>query len=597
MHNFKQIIPIINKYSKIILKETTKPTIKKYILEPILGLNKYSKILTNDITKGATRAMLYGLKFTDKDFNKALIGIGSMTFDGNTCNVHTGILADHVKYGINHDQSDNLKGLRFTTIGVSDGLTMGTPGMRYSLPSRELIADSIESMICAHYYDGSVIIPSCDKNMPGTLLGLARINRPSIIIYGGSIKPGCYNSELVDIVNAFESYGNLLTGQITNDERNNLLKECCSNGVGSCGGMYTANTMACAIEAMGMCLPYSSSYPADSIEKINECKTIGKYMEKLLKDDIKPSDIITKKSLHNAIVTIIALGGSTNAILHLIALARTIDIKLDLYDFTQIGKNIPLIANMKPFGKYLMYDLHLCGGTPSVLKYLLDAGYLHGDCMTVSGKTIQENLSDIKPITNKQIFDINNPIKKSSHFNIMHGTLAPNGSVGKITGKEGLFFEGIACVYNSEDDFINDLSNHKIKPKSVIIIRYQGPKGGPGMVEMLRATSAIIGYGIKDSIAFLTDGRFSGGSHGFLIGHITPEAYDCGPIALIENGDKITIDTIKNEINHNIPNDIINERRQRWKIPSNIINNVDKYSYLSRYRKLVNSATDGCVLF
>jgi dihydroxy-acid dehydratase len=557
-------------------------------------LNQFSKILTNDITKGATRAMLYGLKFSKDDFSKGLIGIGSMTFDGNPCNVHTGELANHVKMSINSNKY--LKGLRFTTIGVSDGLTMGTPGMRYSLPSRELIADSIESMVCAHYYDGSIIIPSCDKNMPGALMALARINRPSIIIYGGSIKPGCYNSKPVDIVDAFQSYGQMINGEITQDERDNLLFECCSNGMGSCGGMYTANTMACAIEAMGMSLPFSSSFPADSNDKITECLTIDKYMYKLLKDNIKPSDIITKKSLTNAIVTVIALGGSTNVVLHIIALARTMDINLNLDDFTQIGKNIPLIANMKPFGKYLMYDLHLNGGTPSVLRYLLDAGYLDGDCLTVSGCTLKENLSNTKPISNIDIFDPAKPIKSSSHINIMYGSVAPNGGVGKITGKEGLYFEGTAHVFDSEDDFINALQNHQIMPNSVIIIRYQGPKGGPGMVEMLRATSSIVGYGFKDSIAFLTDGRFSGGSHGFLVGHISPEAYDGGPIALIENGDHIIIDTIKNEINHNVSDETIKERRNKWKIPQHIQNNVDKHSYLAKYRKLVNSASDGCIL-
>lgn len=561
-----------------------------------MSLNRYSRILTQDIKNGATRAMLYGLKFTDEDFNKALIGIGSMSFEGNPCNVHTNKLASYIKDGIEQNTSADLKGLKFNTIGVSDGITMGTPGMRYSLPSREIIADSIESMICAHYYDGAIIVPSCDKNMPGTLLALARIDRPSIIVYGGSIKPGCFNNEPVDIVNAFQSYGNLLTNKITTTERNKLLKECCSNGAGSCGGMYTANTMACAIEAMGMCLLYSSSYPADSISKIVECNLVSNHMKNLLVNNIKPSDIITKKSLTNAIITIIILGGSTNAVLHLIALARTLNINLNLNDFNEIGKNIPLIANMKPFGKYLMYDLHLNGGTPAVLRYLLDKKLIDGNCLTINGKTLEENLLNIEPISNKEIFNPLKPIKKSSHINILYGNLAPNGAVAKITGNEGLIFEGIARVYNTEDDFINDLTNHKIKPKSVIVIRYQGPKGGPGMVEMLKATSAIIGYGIKDSIAFLTDGRFSGGSHGFIVGHISPEAYDGGPIALIENGDKIIIDSVNNTINHCLSDEIINERKKYWAIPYNIINNVNKYSWLNRYRKLVGSASDGCIL-
>ena len=558
-------------------------------------LNRISKILTNDITKGATRAMLYGVNFKDEDFNKALIGIGSMTFDGNPCNIHTGKLSEHVKNGIIEYQNSKMKGLKFTTIGVSDGISMGTPGMRYSLPSRELIADSIESMLNAHYYDGSIIIPSCDKNMPGALLGLARVNRPSIIVYGGSIKPGCYNNESVDIVSAFQSYAQMINGQMSNDERNEMLKVCC-NGSGSCGGMYTANTMACAIEAMGMSLPYSSSNPAESEEKINECKSISNYLYTLLKENIRPSDIITKKSLENAIITIITLGGSTNAVLHLLALARTMNIDLNLQDFNRIGKDIPVIANLKPHGKYLMYDIYKNGGTPSILKYLLDEGLLHGDCLTVTGKTLAENLVDKTYINNNELFNIKNPIKTSSHINIMYGSLAPQGSVGKITGKEGLYFTGKARVYSIEDDFIKDLINNNIEPKSVIIIRYQGPKGSPGMPEMLKATSSIVGYGIKDSIAFITDGRFSGGSHGFIIGHVSPEAYDGGPIALIEDGDLISIDSRTNQINHHISDIEIKERYKKWVIPNNIINNIEPYSWLSKYRKLVGSAADGCIL-
>ena len=558
-------------------------------------LNRFSKILTNDVTKGATRAMLYGIKFKDEDFNKALIGIGSMTFDGNPCNVHTGKLSDHVKDGILKHQNDNMKGLKFTTIGVSDGISMGTPGMRYSLPSRELIADSIETMLNAHYYDGSIIIPSCDKNMPGTLQGLARVNRPAIIVYGGSIKPGCYSNKPVDIVSAFQSYGQMVNGEFTSEERDDMLKVCCS-GSGSCGGMYTANTMACAIEAMGLSLPYSSSNPAESDEKNNECRIVSNYLYTLLKENIRPSDIITKKSLENAITTIITLGGSTNAVLHLLALARTMKIDLNLQDFTRLGKDVPVIANLKPHGKYLMYDIHKNGGTPSVLKYLLDQGLLHGDCLTVTGKTLSENLKDITCIKNDDLFNVKNPIKTSSHINIMYGSLAPLGSVGKITGKEGLSFFGKVCVYSTEDEFIHDLTNNKIKPNSVIVLRYQGPKGSPGMPEMLRATSSIVGYGIKDSIAFITDGRFSGGSHGFIIGHVTPEAYDGGPIALIENGDLISISAETNEINHFVSDVEMKERRTKWVLPKNVINKVEPYSWLEKYRKLVGSASDGCVL-
>lgn len=558
-------------------------------------MNRYSKILTNDTTKGATRAMLYSLNFKDEDFNKALIGVGSMSFDGNPCNVHTGKLADRVKVGMEKHQSSSMKGLKFTTIGVSDGITMGTPGMRYSLPSRELIADSIESMLMAHYYDGSIIIPSCDKNMPGTLLGLARVNRPSIIVYGGSIKPGCYHNQAVDIVSAFQSYGQMINGQISNDERDEMLKVCCS-GSGSCGGMYTANTMACAIEAMGLSLPYSSSNPAESDEKNEECSVVSNYLYTLLKENICPSDIITKKSLENAIVTIITLGGSTNSVLHLLALARTMKIDLNLDDFTRLGKEVPVIANLKPHGKYLMYDIHKHGGTPSILKYLLDEGYLHGNCLTVTGKTLAENLVNKKWILNDDLFNPKYPIKSSSHINIMFGSLAPDGSVGKITGKEGLFFEGKAMVYSSEDDFINDLTNNRIKPNSVIILRYQGPKGSPGMPEMLRATSSIVGYGIKDSIAFITDGRFSGGSHGFIIGHVSPEAYDGGPIALIKNGDLITIDSRTNQINHHLTEEELKKRYTKWRIPKKIMNNVEPHSWLAKYRKLVGSSADGCVL-
>jgi dihydroxy-acid dehydratase len=552
--------------------------------------------LTNDASKGATRSMLYGLGFTGPDFSKGLIGIGSMSYDGNPCNVHTGKLAEYVQNGMQKHQNKNLKGLKFTTIGVSDGITMGTSGMRYSLPSREIIADSIESMLCAHYYDGSIIIPSCDKNMPGTLMGLARANRPSIIVYGGSIRPGCHNSKPVDIVNAFQSYGEMLNDKISYDDREDLLKACCKSGSGSCGGMYTANTMACAIEAMGMCLPYSSSNPADSNEKIQECDIVGNYMYELLIDNILPRDIINITSLTNAIKTIIVLGGSTNSVLHLLALARTMNIKLNIDDFNKIGKNVPVIGNLKPHGKFLMHDIYLNGGTPSILKYLLDIGYLDGDCLTVTGKTLKENLENIKPFSNKDIFDPKNPIKDSSHISVMYGSIAPDGSVGKITGKEGLTFKGTACVYNTEEDFINDLKHNKIKKNSVIIIRYQGPKGGPGMPEMLKATSSIVGYGIKDSICFLTDGRFSGGSHGFIIGHISPEAYDGGPIALIENGDTIMIDSVNKQINHFIPDNIWNDRKKKWKIPQSVIDNVDKYSWLAKYRKMVGSASDGCIL-
>lgn len=559
-------------------------------------MNKISKILTEDVSLGAARAMLYAIKFSKNDFKKAQIGIGSIAFDGNPCNAHLYKLAGIAKKSVNDHESQSMKGLRYTTIGVSDGITMGTSGMRYSLPSREIIADSIEVMTKAHYYDGNITVASCDKNLPGSLMALGRINRPSLLIYGGSIKPGIYKDEKVDVVSAFQSYGQLLNNEISEDDREELLS-CCCPGSGTCGGMYTANTMACATEAMGMLLPYSSSNPADSIEKRDECANVSYYMYNLLKKDIRPSDIITEKSIKNGIIAAIALGGSTNLVLHFLAVARTLNIKLDLEDFNEIGRNVPVFGNLKPFGKYLMHDIYEMGGTPIILKWLLENNYLDGDCMTVTGKTLEENLKFVKGKINPDIFCYDKPIKETSHIRVLHGLLAPDGCVAKITGENDKF-HGIAKVYDREDDFLNDLENNIIKKNenTVIVIRYQGPKGGPGMPEMLKATSAIVGYGLKDTVAFITDGRFSGGSHGFIVGHISPEAYDGGPISLVKDGDYITINAKINKIELHVNDTEMAIRRDAWKLPEYVENNIMKSDrYLTRYRQLVGPSDKGCI--
>ena len=554
-------------------------------------INERSSIITSN---GAARAMLYGVNFNDDDFNKGLVAVINMKHDMNPCNLHTNKLASIVKKNI--DNFNELKAFEHSSACVSDGITMGTDSMRYSLSSRELIFHSCETIINSNMYDGTVYIPACDKNHPAVLMSCALTNIPSIIIYGGSMNPGNYKNKQVDIVNAFQSYGELLNGKITNCERNDLLKVCCPCSGGSCGGMYTANSMAISVEAMGMSLPFSSSNPASSIDKIKECENITKHLYNLMINDIKPSDIITRKSIENAITAIIALGGSTNTVIHLIALARVMNINLTLDDFNIIGNNVPVIGNLKPHGEYLMYNIYENGGTPRILKWLLNNNYLHGDCMTVTGKTIEENLKDIEPFSNDTIFNPKKPIKSTSHINILYGTLSPEGCIAKITGFEGTYFKGTARTYDNENDFIIDLQNGLIKEGTVIVIRYQGPKGGPGMPEMLKATSAIAGYGFKNSVAFITDGRFSGGSHGFIIGHITPEAYNGGPIALIENGDEITICADTKTINLKVSEEILLERKKKWNIPDNVINNVNKHSYLSKYRQLVKPSYDGCIL-
>jgi len=556
-------------------------------------LNTYSKILTNDPSLGAAKAMYYALGFKKEDFSKAQIGIGSMAYDGNPCNSHLGKLSDVVHHKMN--LTPTMKGLRFNTIGVSDGIGMGTKGMRYSLPSREIIADSIQTITEAHHYDGNVIIGSCDKNLPGALMAISRINRPSILVYGGSMKPGFYKNKPVDIVSAFQSYGQLLSGEMSENERDDLLEKCCP-GPGTCAGGYTANSMGVFTEALGMCLPNSSSNLAESNEKISECESVSNYMELLLRKNIKPSDIITRKSIENGITAVIAFGGSTNIVLHVLALARTIGIDLTIDDFNKIGAKVPVFGNIKPYGQYVMADIYNNGGTSVLLKSLLDGGFLHPDCSTVTGKTLAENLTHIKTKPNKDIWSYDNPVKSSSHIRVLRGSLAPNGAVAKITGKEGEYFEGYARVYDTEDAFINDLKANLIKENMVIVIRYQGPKGSPGMPEMLKATSAVVGCGLAKKICFLTDGRFSGGTHGFVIGHISQEAYEGGPIALIENGDKIIVDAKKNTIDLIVDSSVLFQRKMNWVLPEHIKNNVEKYGFLSKYRKLVQSASDGCVL-
>lgn len=552
-------------------------------------LNKFSSKLTNNYNLPSAKAMLYATGLKDEDFNKPQIGIVSNWYEGNPCNMHLNNLAIQVKKSI-YDES--MIGFQFNTIGISDGITMGTNGMKYSLPSREIIADSIESMINAHYHDAVIAIPGCDKNLPGALIALLRINKPGIIIYGGTIKSGYYHNKKLNIISAFESLGKVNTGKISNFEYNNIIKYSCP-GAGACGGMYTANTMAIALEAMGITLPYSSSNPAISQEKQQECLNIGKYIKLLISNSISIKNIINKESIKNAITICIALGGSTNLVLHLLAIAKTAKIDLKLKEFQTISDNTPLIGNLKPSGDFLMEDIYHIGGTPIIMKYLLNEGLINGDCMTVTGKTIYDNLKDINNIhfNQKIIYPLNNPIKKNGNIKILYGNIAPEGAVAKITGKEGIKFIGIANVFNSEEEANKAILNKKIKSGEIIVIRYVGPKGGPGMPEMLKPTSYIIGSGISKNIALITDGRFSGGSHGFVVGHISPEAYLGGPIALIQNGDIIIIDIEKKSINLKISEEEMNKRKKNWiKLPMKI-----NTGYLYKYSKLVSSASYGCI--
>ncbi|ODV94253.1 hypothetical protein PACTADRAFT_4200 [Pachysolen tannophilus NRRL Y-2460] len=561
-------------------------------------LNKYSSIITQPKDQGASQAMLYAAGFTEEDMNKAQVGVGSVWWSGNPCNMHLLDLNFRVTQSVNRA---GLKGMQFNTIGVSDGISMGTKGMRYSLQSREIIADSFETIMMAQHYDANIGIPSCDKNMPGVMIAFARHNRPSIMVYGGTIMPGhptCGSanvSEKIDVVSAFQSYGQYISKAITETERLDIVKHACP-GAGSCGGMYTANTMASASEVMGLSLPNSSSSPATSKAKLDECDNVGYAIKHLIETGIRPKDIMTRTAFENAITYIIATGGSTNAVLHLIAIAYSAGVELTIDDFQKISDRTPLLANFKPSGKYVMADLAQYGGTQAVLKYLLKNGMIDGNCITVTGKTIAENVENIPdlPIEQDIIHPLSNPIKKNGHLQVLKGTLAPGGAIGKITGKEGTYFKGTAKVFEDEDSFIKALEDGKIKKgeKTVVIIRYEGPKGGPGMPEMLKPSSALMGYGLGKDVALLTDGRFSGGSHGFLIGHIVPEAAEGGPIGLVENGDEIIIDADENKIDLLVDEAVLAERRKKWVKPS------PRYTRgtLSKYSKLVSDASHGCVL-
>jgi dihydroxy-acid dehydratase len=555
-----------------------------------MALNKYSKILTQDPTQPASQAMLYGIGLTTEDLAKAQVGIVSMGYDGNTCNMHLNDLAKDVKKGV---WDNNLVGLMFHTIGISDGITNGTEGMRYSLVSRDLIADSIETVCGGHYYDGLIALPGCDKNMPGAIMAMGRLNRPAIMVYGGSIHSGHYKGQSLNIVSAFEALGQKLSGNLEEEDFQGIIQNACP-GAGACGGMYTANTMASAIEAMGMSLPYSSSYPALSAEKRQECLEAGKYIRILLEKDIKPSDIMTRKAFHNAIVTVMVLGGSTNAVLHLIAMAKSVGIKLELADFQKVSDETSVIADLKPSGKYMMEDVHTIGGMPSVLKYLLQKGLIHGDCMTVTGKTLAENVAhaaDLDFNSQDVILPYENPVKKTGHLQMLYGNLAPLGSVAKISGKEGESFTGPARVFDGEFELIHGISSGKVKAGDVVVIRNVGPKGAPGMPEMLKPTSAIFGVGLGDSVALITDGRFSGGTHGFVVGHITPEAFEGGNIGLVKDGDTIEISATKNSINVMISDQEIENRRKLWNQPAPPVKN----GVLFKYFKQVKNASEGCV--
>ena len=552
-------------------------------------LNKYSQTVTQDDTQPAAQAMLHAIGLSEDDFKKPIVGIASTGYEGNPCNMHLNKLAEDVKKGV---CSTDTVGLIFNTIGVSDGISMGTPGMRYSLPSRDIIADSMETVVQAMSYDGLITVVGCDKNMPGALMAMIRLDRPCVMLYGGTIDSGCHKGNKLDVVSAFEAWGSKVSGKIDDKEYKTIIKKACP-GSGACGGMYTANTMACAIEALGMSLPYTSSIPANENSREELCMNVGKSIRILLQKDIKPSDIITKKSLENAIRVVIALGGSTNAVLHFLAIAKASKIKFDLNDFQRISDSTPYIGDLKPSGKYLMEDVHEIGGTPVILKYLLSKGLLNGNCLTVTGKTIAENLENVKDLdfTQQVIKKVENPIKESGHIRILYGNIASKGSVAKITGKEGLKFSGPAKVFNSEFDANNGIKNGQVKKGDVIVIRYEGPKGGPGMPEMLKPTSAIMGAGLGSDVALITDGRFSGGTHGFVVGHITPEAQEGGNIALIEDGDKNTIDSVNNSIDLDISEDELMQRKSRWIEPKLKAN----FGVLYKYAKTVSSASDGCV--
>jgi len=553
-------------------------------------LNKTSSRLTQRKSQGASQAQLYATGLVEADMDKAQVGIASVWYEGNSCNMHLNDLAAKVKEGV---EAAGLIGMRFNTIGVSDGMSMGTEGMSYSLQSRDLIADSIETVMHAQWYDANVSIPGCDKNMPGCLMAMARVDRPSLMVYGGTIKPGRgRKGNVLDIVSAFQSYGEFVAGRIDEDERFDIVRHACP-GAGACGGMYTANTMASAIEAMGMSLPYSSSIPAVDPGKLDECFRAGAAIKNLLELDLKPSDIMTREAFENAMVIVSALGGSTNAVLHLIAMARAVGVPLSIDDFQSVSDRVPFLADLKPSGRYVMEDLHEVGGTPAVIRYLLEHGAMTGDCMTVTGKTLAENVAPLPGLSTGQevIRPWDDPIKPSGHIQILRGSLAPDGAVAKITGKEGLEFSGPAQVFDQEEAMLEALERGEIRKGSVIVIRYEGPKGGPGMPEMLTPTSAIMGAGLGEHVALLTDGRFSGGSHGFIIGHVTPEAQDGGPIALVRDGDRITIDAKKRVLDVEVSASELAARRKAWRAPRLRATKGTLYKYI----RSVKSASEGCV--
>jgi len=553
------------------------------------ALNKYSRQLTQVRSQVGSQAMLYGVGLTDEDMQKPQVGIASMGWEGNPCNMHLNRLAREVKAGV---QEAGMVGLIFHTIGVSDGISMGTEGMKFSLLSRDLIADSIETVMRAQWYDANVSLPGCDKNMPGSAMAAARVNRPTIIVYGGTIRAGRLGDQKLDIVSAFEAYGKWLAKEITEEQLREILRNACP-GEGACGGMYTANTMASALEALGMSLPYSSSYPANSPEKLAECRAVGPALLNLLEKDIKPRDIMTRKAFENAITVVVALGGSTNAVLHLIAMAKAADVPLTIDDFQAISNRTPLLADMKPSGPWVMEDLWQVGGVPAVMKLLLEHGLLHGDCLTVTGKTVAENLAELPGLKEGQqiVHPISSPIKKTGHLQILYGNLATEGAVAKITGKEGTRFTGPAKVFDSEELALKAIEEGRVTHGDVVVIRYEGPKGGPGMREMLSITSAIMGAGLGKSVALITDGRFSGGTHGFVVGHITPEAQVGGNLALVQDGDRITIDAESNRLELHVSDEELARRRAAWQAPP------PKFTkgVLYKYYKTVSSASEGCV--
>jgi dihydroxy-acid dehydratase len=554
-----------------------------------MELNKYSKTITQDATQPAAQAMLYGAGLSEEDMLKAQVGIASTGYEGNTCNMHLNAMSMDVKRSLEHQ---DLVGLIFNTIGVSDGISNGTPGMRYSLVSRDVIADSMETVMGAQWYDAMIALVGCDKNMPGSVIAMGRLNRPAIMVFGGTIHSGEWKGEKLNIVSAFEALGKKFNKTISEEDFKGVVKNACP-GAGACGGMYTANTMASAIEALGMSLPYSSSNPALSPEKRDECEFAGAAIRLLLEKDIKPRDIMTRKAFENAITIVTALGGSTNAVLHLLAMAHSVGVELTMDDFQKIGDQTPVIGDLKPSGKYLMEDLHNVGGVPGVMKYLLDLGMLHGDCLTVTGKTVAENLSELPYLKPNQqvILPVTSPVKPTGHLQILYGNLAKSGSVAKVSGKEGEFFKGPARVFNDEYEAIEGIKSGKVQKGDVVVIRYCGPKGGPGMPEMLKPTSAIIGAGLGKDVALITDGRFSGGSHGFVVGHVSPEAFEGGEIAFVEDGDEIMIDAISNKLNVQLTNDQINERRSKWTQPDLKV----ERGVLWKYAQTVSCASKGCI--